>query len=80
MKLDVLPSFVAVFRIGFGVDSVENMVLDRGTARTRPGSSACSSVRVWHLMSRGRGHGLGDRRRRAFMLPILQTLSRIIPF
>jgi hypothetical protein len=33
---------------------------------------AAFRVRVWHLMSRGRGHEGGARRRRSFVLPILR--------
>lgn len=33
-----------------------------------PATLAAAGVRVWEVMSRGRGHGQGDHRRRAFML------------
>jgi hypothetical protein len=39
-----------------------------------------AGVRVWHLMSRGRGPRGGDRCRRSFVLPILSrfdTLRRL---
>ena len=35
---------------------------------------AAFRVRVWHLMSRGRGPRGGDRCRRSFVLPILSRL------
>jgi ABC-type nitrate/sulfonate/bicarbonate transport system permease component len=44
-----------------------------------PSAPEAASVRVWQIMSRGRGHGRGHCRRRVFMLPILrQAWSAIL--
>ena len=37
-----------------------------------------AGVRVWHLMSRGRGHGGSNRCRRSFVLPILFRRRRLL--
>ncbi len=45
------------------------------TVASAPGAPGAASVRVWEVMSLGRGHEGGAHRRRALMLAILILLS-----